>query len=230
MHAINMLKMKNKKLVLFGTGAFAEVAYWYFTEDSEYEVVAFTADAQYITQPEVLGLPLIPFEEITAHFPPGTAEMHVAVGYNKLNAARASAYTRAREKGYTLANYICSRIRIWPNNVFGDNIFIFEDNTIQPYVRFGSNIILWSGNHIGHHSVIGSHTFITSHVVISGFVEVGEYCFFGVNATIRDSIKIAPRNIIGAGSLILKETQPDEVYIGPRTEPIPKASFEIKKI
>lgn len=222
--------MKTKKLILFGTGAFAEVAYWYFKMDSEYEVVGFTADKEYCTTGEVLGLPLIPFEEVESKYPPSEFDMHVAVGYNKLNLIRTNAYFRAKEKKYKLANYIDSRIRVWPNNKFGDNVFIFEDNTIQPYVEFGSNIILWSGNHIGHHSKVGSHTFITSHVVVSGFVQIGEACFFGVNATIRDSIKIGDRVIVGAGTLILKDANDDEVYIGKRSEPIEKSSDKIKKI
>ena len=221
---------KSKKLVLFGTGAFAEVAFCYFQEDSPYEVVAFTADREYCKVKEVSGIPLIPFEDIEKEFPPANYDMHIAVGYNKLNQARFNAYTRAKEKGYTLANYIYSKIKTWDNNKFGDNVFIFEDNTIQPFVEFGSNIVLWSGNHIGHHSKIGNHTFLTSHVVVSGFVNIGEFCFFGVNATLRDSINISDKTIVGAGALILKDTQPEELYIGPKTLPVPKKSTDIKKI
>lgn len=222
--------MKTKKLILFGTGAFAEVAKCYFDEDSDYEVVAFTADKQYCAECMVSGIPLVPFEEIEKQFFPSEYDMHIAVGYNKLNQARFSAYTRAKEKGYKLANYIHSKIKVWSNNKLGDNVFIFEDNTIQPFVEFGSNIVLWSGNHIGHHSKIGSHTFITSHVVVSGFVEIGEACFFGVNATIRDSIKIGNRTVIGAGTLILKDAGNEEVYIGSKTEPIAKNSNDLKRI
>lgn len=221
---------KNRKLILFGTGAFAEVAYWYFTQDSDFEVVCFTADKSYCDKPDVNGIPLIPFDEIEKRYPPNEYYMHIAIAYNKLNQLRIDGYNRAKAKGYRLANYIDSRIRIWPNNKFGDNIFIFEDNTIQPFVEFGNNIVLWSGNHIGHHSKIGSHTFLTSHVVVSGFVQIGEACFFGVNATIRDSIKIGDRTVIGAGTLILKDAGSEEVYIGKKTEAIEKNSNDLKRI
>src|SRR5207253_2290743 len=103
--------------------------------------------------------------------------------YNKLNRLRMRMYSEARQKGYTLANYVSSRAFVWPNVVMGDNVFIFEDNTVQPFVRLGSDIVLWSGNHIGHHSSISSHNFISSHVVISGFCNVSESCFLGVNST-----------------------------------------------
>ena len=39
--------MKNKKLVIFGTGETADIAFEYFTHDSNYEVVAFTVEAAY---------------------------------------------------------------------------------------------------------------------------------------------------------------------------------------
>lgn len=221
---------KNKKLILFGTSAFAEVAYWYFTYDSEYEVIAFCADREYCQSKEVLGLPLIPFEEIEKHYLPNQVDMHITIGYTKLNQLRQDAYNRAKAKGYKLANFVDSRIRLWPNNKFGDNVFIFEDNTIQPFAEFGSNIVLWSGNHIGHHAKIGSHTFITSHVVVSGFVEIGENCFLGVNATLRDSIKVGSRAVIGAGTLILKDVLDEQIYIGPKTEAIDKNSKDLKKL
>ena len=220
---------KSKELILFGTGSFAEVAFCYFEEDSEYSVVAFTADDKYCKTDTISDRPLIPFSKIEEQFPANICEMHIAVGYNKLNQARYDSYVKAKDKGYKLANYIHSGIKTWSNNLFGDNLFIFENNTIQPFVEFGSNIVLWSGNHIGHHSKICNHTFLTSHVVVSGFVKIGEFCFFGVNATLRDNIIIADKTIVGAGALILKNTEEAEVYIGPKTLPIPKKSSYIKR-
>jgi len=79
-------------------------------------------------------------------------------------------------------------------------------------------VTLWSGNHIGHHSVIHDHTFIASHAVVSGGVEIGEQCFVGVKATLRDHINIGDRCVIGAGALLLKDAEPGGVYLGSPTE------------
>jgi len=87
---------------------------------------------------------------------------------------------------------------------------------------------LWSGNHIGHDAVIGDHCFISSHVVISGRVNVGEYCFLGVNATIRNAITIAPETLVGAGSIIMTDTEPKSVYVPERTAVFKKTSDKIK--
>jgi sugar O-acyltransferase (sialic acid O-acetyltransferase NeuD family) len=196
---------KSKKLILFGDSAFAEIAYEYFTHDSEYEVVAFTVSKAFLKQSTLMGLPVLPFEEIENHFPPAQYEMHIALVYNQINRVRKKFYNEAKAKGYTLANYISSRAFVWRNVKWGDNVFIFEDNTVQPFVTLGSNVVLWSGNHIGHHSVLGSHLFISSHVVISGFCNIGDACFLGVNASVGNNINIGKDCIIGSGALIVKD-------------------------
>ena len=72
--------------------------------------------------------------------------------------------------------------------------------------------MLWSGNHIGHGTVIRDHVYLASHVVVSGFVEIGEYSFVGVNATFADSVKVGRNCLIGAGALILKDTEERRIY------------------
>ncbi|MEM7033668.1 MAG: sugar O-acyltransferase, partial [Chloroflexota bacterium] len=70
-----------------------------------------------------------------------------------VNRLRESFCKMLRADGYQLISYISPRASVMGDNEFGDNVFIFEDNTIQPYVKIGDGTILWSGNHIGHHSV-----------------------------------------------------------------------------
>ena len=122
-------------------------------------------------------------------------------------------YVETKKRGYTLVNYISTRCSNLTQFPIGDNCFILEDNTIQPYVRIGNNVTLWSGNHIGHDSVIEDHNFISSHVVISGHCTIKSYCFLGVNATLRNGITIAEENIIGAGAIIMKNTKHKDVYL-----------------
>lgn len=215
------------KVVIFGTGSFAEVVHFYLTNDSEHDVVAFTVHESQLKQKEFLGLPVIAFEQLARDYPPGDFKMYVAVGYRKLNRIRAAVYDEAKSKGYELVSYLSSKCSYWGKPEIGDNCFIFEDNTIQPFVKIGNDVVLWSGNHIGHHSSIGDHCFISSHVIISGHVKVGAYCFMGVNATTRDNIAIGESCLIGAGALIMKSTRDKEVYIARRTYPDERTSDQI---
>lgn len=201
-----------KELVIFGIGDFARMAHFYFTHDSDYNVAAFTLSKEFIEDDYYMGLPVVPFEEVLERYAPADYDMFVAIGYSNVNQERARVYNEAKSKGYTLPSYVSTKATVWTKDI-GDNTFIFEDNTVQPYTKIGSNVVLWSGNHIGHDAVIEDHCFITSHVVLSGRTHVGKYSFMGVNATVRDQVKIAEKNVIGAGALIIKDTEECGVYV-----------------
>jgi sugar O-acyltransferase (sialic acid O-acetyltransferase NeuD family) len=217
-------------LVIFGTGDIAELAHFYFSTNSKYDVVAFTVDSAFTTESSFCRLPIIAFEEIATHYAPASYEMFIALSYSKLNAVRKEKYLQAKAMGYKLASFISPQSTIFNDGHIGDNCFILEDNTIQPFVKIGNNVTLWSGNHIGHHSCIKDHCFISSHVVVSGGVEIGEQCFIGVNSTLRDHIKIGERCVIGAGALILADAAPEGVYVGTATERSKVPSNKLRKI
>jgi len=205
---------KKHKLVLIGDSAFAEVAYEYFTWDSEFEVVGFAVEREYLRRNSFLDLPVVPFEEMADQWEPSNHHFFAALVYTQQNKLRTRLYEEAKRKGYSPASYVSPRAFVWRDAVLGEHCFIFENNVIQPRVRIGRNVVLWSGNHIGHHSIVKDHCFLSSHVVVSGFVEVGESCFFGVNATVGNNITIGDRCLIGAGALILGDVPPRKVVVG----------------
>jgi len=209
-------------VVVFGNSSLAELALTYLTHDSAHTVVGFSVDRAYLTSDSFHDLPVVAFEDMETLYPPSDFEMFIPISFKRMSHLRAERYFEAKKKGYTLISYVSSRATVWPGFSCGDNCFIFEDNTIQPYVTIGSNVVMWSGNHIGHHSVIKDHVFITSHCVVSGACTIEPYAFLGVNCTIRDETVIAAETLVGAGALILKDTQPFEVYKAAST---PAAGF-----
>ena len=216
------------RLVIFGAGDIARLAHHYFTHDSPHEVAGFVVDRAYRSGDEFLGLPFADAEDVTQRFPPGEYAMFVAISYVHMNAVRAEKYATMKAAGYQLLSYVSSRCSYLSATPPGDNCFILEDNTIQPFVTIGNNVTLWSGNHIGHDSTIEDHCFITSHVVVSGHVRVGTRSFIGVNATLRNSITIAPQTLIGAGAIIMKDTKERGVYMPERAKLFSKSSDEIE--
>lgn len=205
---------KTHKLILLGDSAIAEIAYEYFTYDSPYQVVAFSVDQAYLKQDSLFGLPIVPFEHLQNYYAPSEHSFFAATNYNKANALRKRFYREAKALGYTPATYVSTRAFVWRNCEIGEHCFIFEDNTVQPFVKIGNNVILWSGNHIGHHSRIHDHVFVSSHVVVSGFCEVGESCFMGVNATVANNVTIGNNCVIGAGALVLGDVPENQTVVG----------------
>lgn len=220
----------SRNLVVFGAGDIADLAYYYFTNDTDYEVKAFTVDGAYIESGTFNGAPVIAFEEVELAFPPHDNDLFVALSYSKLNRIRKEKYMAAKAKGYTLPSYISSHATVLNQGRFGDNCFILEDNTIQPFVKVGNNVTMWSGNHIGHHSTIHDHVFIAAHVVVSGGCTVGHSSFIGVNATLRDHITVGDNCVIGAGVLLLGDTAPNGIYKGPSTPRSDLPALDLKKI
>lgn len=219
-----------KSIVIFGTGDIARLAYFYLVHDTKHKVVSFTVDSNYIKQKEFCGLPVLPFENITDYYPTDKYNMLVAISYSKVNTTREKKYKEAKCKGYKIISYVSSKATVWSGLDVGENCFILEDNTIQPFVKIGNNVTLWSGNHIGHHVEICDNCFISSHVVISGGVRIKENCFIGVNATIRDHVTIEKNCVIGAGAVILNDTKENGVYTGHPAELSTVPSYRLKKI
>jgi sugar O-acyltransferase (sialic acid O-acetyltransferase NeuD family) len=205
---------KNHKLIILGDSAFAEIAHEYFTHDSDYEVVAFSVEKDYLRRDELFGLPIVPLETLEEVYSPSEHHFFAANVYTQLNQLRTRLYQQAKQRGYRPASYISPHAFVWRNCEIGEHCFIFENNVVQPFAKIGNNVVLWSGNHIGHHSVIKDHCFISSHVVISGFAEVGESCFVGVNATVSNNLKIGNNCLIGAGALVLGDVDDKQTVVG----------------
>lgn len=204
--------MANKKLILLGDSAFAEIAYEYFTHDSDYEVVAFSVEKEYLKETEKFGLPVVEFESLEESYNPNEHYFFAAMTYTLLNRVRTRFYEEAKQKGFKPASYISSRAFVWQNVELGEHCFIFEDNTIQPFVKVGNNVIMWSGNHIGHHSVIKDNVFISSHVVVCGFCELEENGFYAVNSSIANNVKVEADNFLNTGANVMKTTEVNQVH------------------
>ncbi len=205
---------KNRKLIIVGDSAFAEIAYEYFTYDSDYHVAAFSVEREHMTRDMLFEIPVIPFESLAEIYDPEDHDVYVATVYTQLNRLRTRLSKDAKAKGFRLASFISSHAFVWRNVEIGEHCFIFEDNTLQPFVKIKDNVVLWSGNHIGHHTTIGNNCFLSSHVVLSGFVEVGENCFLGVNSTVANNVKIGRNCWLAPDVTIVKDTL-DNVFFKP---------------
>ena len=219
------------KLVIYGAGETAEIAYEYFTHDSDYEVVAFCVDDQYKKSDSLLNTKLISLRDLKVNYPPAKFKIFVAASFDKLNRNRELMFSKIKSMGYACANYISSKAFVWHNAQIGENVMIFENNVIQYSCKIGNNVILWSGNHIGHQSVIKDNVFVSSHCVISGYCVIGENSFLGVNSTFNNNIEISKDTFVSSGSLIVKNiNEPGGLYIGSPARRAPKSSWQVFNI
>ena len=204
---------RSKKVIIFGIGNIAEVAHYYLTNDTDHQIVAFSCEKSFLVGSDKFGLPVVAFEGLETLYPPADYLLFAPCSGTNLNRYRERIYNEGRAKGYSFLTYVSSKANVYTEDI-GENCFILEDNTIQPYTKIGNNCVLWSGNHIGHHSTIEDHVFITSHVVVSGSCLIRKYCYLGVNAALRDNIVLEEGTVVGMSASVNKNTNGNAVYIG----------------
>lgn len=211
------LAMQNncpRQIIVYGTGQLSSLAWYCLSHDSEYEVMAFTVDGDYLDRKVHHGLPVVAFEEIVNTHPPDRYGILIPIGYRNINGFRQSRYEMAKRKSYRFATYVSSRASVWPDLNVGENSMIYEQAVIQPFAKIGCNTIIRSGAHVSHHAIIGNHCFMAAHAVVAGNAEIQQRCFLGLNSTIRDNITVAPQCIIAAGALVLESTIENSLYVG----------------
>jgi sugar O-acyltransferase (sialic acid O-acetyltransferase NeuD family) len=218
------------KVILFGCGRGADIAYRYLKNDSEHQVLGFTVDGAYCKEKSHNGLPLVPFEEVDRHFPADDYKMLILLGSQRMNHLRADKYLAAKNKGYSFINYISSRAYSLEPVRIGENCFILDGQCINLDVSIGNNVVMWSCNQIGDNTVIGDHVWLSSHAAIAGDVTIGEFSFLGVNVSIANRVVVARETLIGAGAFIAQNTKQGGVYFQPEAKCFGTDSLKFMKI
>jgi sugar O-acyltransferase (sialic acid O-acetyltransferase NeuD family) len=202
------------KLVLFGAGPFASLAWYSLVHDSPYEVTGFTVDGAYRDSDQLHGLPLADFETVEQRFDPADHAMLLPLSSKRMNGLRKERLETARAKGYRIASYVSSRAMIWPDLEVRENVIVFEGAIIQPFSSLGADTVIRSGCHVSHHALIGEHCFLAPRACLGGGVTVGARSFIGLNATVRDGVTIGEGCLIAAGAVVTADTQPGGLYMG----------------
>ena len=218
-----------KKIIIFGTGELAQRIYYYL-KDSDDEVVAFSANKSKIHNDKLLGLPVVPFEDIEEKYTPNEFSMFIALAYSEMNKKRSKFFDEAKSKGYELYSFVHPSTKIWDEFEMGVNCFILANNVIQPFVKIGDNVLIGSNNLISHNTTIESNCFITSNVTMGGHIVIGANSFIGFNATINQRVKIGKECILGAGTIITKDVNDKEVYGENSSKKLPQSSDQINHI
>ena len=164
--------MKNKnKLIIYGNGSIAKLVYSYMQDD--YDVIAFTVDEKCIGEDFLLGLPLIPFEEIESVYSPSDHKMIIAIGFVDMNVIREQRYHQAKRKGYSFVNCWHSSVIKHSSVKVGENNIILEHASIHPFSVLGNSIFISSNSNIGHDCIINDNCWINAGVSVAGETTIG---------------------------------------------------------
>jgi len=218
-----------RKLWIFGTGNFAEMAHYLFTTDSAYSFAGFTVDGEYLRQSSFKGAPVVAYEDLKPGGTDGDADLFVAVGVGKINTQRAQTVARVAADGWNLASFVSSRASVAPDFVLRPNTMIMDHVNLHPMVSVGADTVIWSNSRVALKVQIGDHVWITSAVIGDSSI-IGDYSFIGINATVAPFVRLGSHNLIGAAAVILHDTRDYSVYRGPKTKASPVSSLRVRNI
>lgn len=217
-------------IVVFGTGAVAELAHFYFGHDGAHRVVAFVVDGSHLREEHFCGLPVVAAEAIPLWFRPDRCRAFVAIGYGQVNRLRAEKCGAMQAAGYDLVSYVSPHAIVLSEHPLGWNCFILEGAMIQPFVRIGNDVQVWPATTVAHGTTIDDHVFVGSRVTIAGDVHVGAGAFLGIGSTLRDHIRLGRNCVVGAGAVILRDTEDNSVHAAPSPRKLPVPSSQLRRI
>jgi sugar O-acyltransferase (sialic acid O-acetyltransferase NeuD family) len=205
--------MRNK-LVIFGIGETAATIYEYFKNDSDFEIIGFTAHKKYISNSTLNELPIISFEDLLIKFDPKDIYLFPAISYTRLNKDREEVFNLVKTNGFKIPSFISSKSFISPSAKIGEGVFIYDNVSVNHNCVIYENTVIGSGSVISHSTKIGKNTFIAPNSSIGGFVSIGNNCFIGIGCTIIDKINITDKVILSAGSVLLSSANNSNIYKG----------------
>jgi sugar O-acyltransferase (sialic acid O-acetyltransferase NeuD family) len=203
-----------EKVIVFGNKSTARELFYLLKSYTDYEVVGFSVDKDFLESDKLFQLPVVPFDTVESVFPPASHKMMIAIGYVQNNKIRRERYFRAKEMGYQLVNFVSPKAILHPETMVGDNCMIGHYTVISPGVRIGNNVLIGHGCMIGHDVIIGDHCFFSNATSVAGSVKIGSSCYFATNSTIRNKVSIGKECVVGAGAIILENIGDKTVHLG----------------
>lgn len=203
-----------EKVIIFGNKSTAREAYFFLKYYSDCEIVGFAIDREYYESDTLFQLPVIPFDIVETTFPPEKHKMFIAVGYVQNNKIREERYLQSKKMGYKLINLISPTAIIHPETTVGDNCFIGHYTVISPDAKIGNDVIIGGSCMIGHDVIIGDHCFFSHGVSVAGSVSIGSCSYLAISSIVRNKVSIGKECVIGAGAIILENTEDRSVYLG----------------
>lgn len=205
-----------KPIIVYGNTSLCKMIYHEATEMEHFSIAGFSVEKAYLLGREsLLSLPLLAFETIEELYPPSNYDMLVAfTGYKNRGREREDKYIQAKQKGFTLRNFLSSKSDIMPDITWGDNNIVLGLSHMGVSGIIGCNNLIRQQVYLGHDFKMGSHNQVTAGCTIGGECEIKDYCYLGLGSTIISGIELAEGTLVGAGSTVIKSTVPYSKNVG----------------
>lgn len=114
----------------------------------------------------------------------------------------------------SLATFIHPMAYVAPNVKLGHGTVIMPNVSISSGTIFGKCCLVMVGATIGHNNEIGNYCHFAAQCCTSSFIKISAGVHVGLNATIRENLKIGKNSALGMGSILLKSIDENEIWAG----------------
>ena len=202
------------KIIIIGAGGYSKVIVDIIHNDQKYEIAGFIDNnlpiGHKVLDYKVLGKEeeinnLINKQEIFGGV--------IAIGDNFI---RSNVEKKIKQlcNEFKFINCIHPKSNIAFNVVMGEGNVVMVGATINTSSEISNHCIFNTNCSIDHDNRIANFASIAPNSVTGGNVEVGEFSAIGIGATVKHNISIGYNCIIGASSLVNKDTKSNSVYYG----------------
>lgn len=206
-------------VVVNGTGPLGRMVFHLLDADDRYRVRAFTADARYCGESTLLGVPLVPHDDIAAVAPPDDVVCLSVLGGLGGWEARRDHMAAMAARGYRHGNYTHPTAVVQGEQAQGVNNIVFPFSTIGYGGARGDDTVIREKTYLGHDHRVGDHVFLGVGATVGGGCTIGDGAYVAMAATVTNDIAIGSGAFIGIGSLLLKDAAAGTRYYGHPARP-----------
>jgi sugar O-acyltransferase (sialic acid O-acetyltransferase NeuD family) len=194
--------MKNKKILIAGTGGFAKEVLCLINDLGLLDKVEAFIEPNFIyenySKPLTIhGIPVRPY----SYMNPKKHYVTLAVSESKIREKIVKEQLPSETKYITLI-HPTGIISKW--NQIGEGAIICAGSIITCDVNIGNFAILNLQTTIGHDCVIGDYFTTAPNVNISGNCTIDNHVYFGTASVIKQGLSIAKKTTIGMGAIVTK--------------------------
>ena len=201
-----------KEFVIIGLGDFSDIVYYTISKRMKRKVACFVLDDEYYNADKRAdSIPVLPMSEFIERNSPESYTVALGfVGGNMFD-DREKTYKKLSALGYTFENVTDTELDECCE--IGEGNIILRNAVLGYNTRIGNGNIIWQGSVMPHHNIVGCFNNIAPTVSLSGFAAIGDHCYIGNNAIIKNRVIIADYTLVGAGAYVTKNTESNQVIV-----------------
>jgi sugar O-acyltransferase (sialic acid O-acetyltransferase NeuD family) len=155
---------------------------------------------------------------------PRTTRVVVCVGRG---GARAALVVRLTAMGVTEDRYLCvihpsvtvpRSCRVSPGSI------VLAQVALTAEVQVGRHVVVMPNSTLTHDDRVDDFATICAGVSLGGSVEVGRAAYLGMNASVRQNVRIGADAVLGMGAVLLQDQPEGETWIGVPARPLARQS------